>query len=305
MVKCEHNYRYTQGYFFCTKCGNRQYGQGRYYDYPNEDQEELMASVKPIKNRHVHRSHKTRKIIGTMFVFFVIGIGGFLVINPTILDDSRIQEVTKTIGISDVINALQDMLMSINAESYIDKMQIMLENMMQTMLEYTMPGMLEKTIAQNELVEQNKNLILEEDYEFYIYKYTNDARTTNGLSHLRLNKDISKVARLHSYNMAENNFFKHVNPDGESPTDRGNVLGVSCVKHYEGYYTMGLGENIHKIPKGHSYIKNQFKQNAQFIVDGWMDSPGHRKNILNDKYEQIGIGVRIFNSNVYSTQNFC
>ena len=81
------------------------------------------------------------------------------------------------------------------------------------------------------------------------------------------------------------------------------------------HITPGLAENIYQnnlydsvtyyngIP---SYDWNTQEEIAQSTVEGWMDSPGHRKNILTSSYDREGIGVAIAtNDKVYITQDFC
>ena len=115
--------------------------------------------------------------------------------------------------------------------------------------------------------------------------------------------------------MAANNFFSHNNRQGQSPTDRGLAMGFDCRRDYPGYYTYGLAENIWQ---GYTYgsittiafitRKNYLSDDeiALRSVSGWMDSPGHRENILTRRYTDSGIGVAITEDDkVYATQNFC
>lgn len=142
----------------------------------------------------------------------------------------------------------------------------------------------------------------EMEYEYFIHEYTNNQRVRHGLEPLYLDDDISNVARFHSQDMLSRDFFDHNNLDGQTPTDRGNILGVSCVKNYISHYTQGLGENIFYLE---GYRVDDVMENSKIIVDGWMDSLGHRENILGRDYDQIGIGVKFSDFKIYATQNFC
>jgi len=115
--------------------------------------------------------------------------------------------------------------------------------------------------------------------------------------------------------MAKNNYFSHVNLRGLDPTGRGSQVGYSCYKNYGSYYTTGIAENIFQnnlydsvtyyngVP---SYDWSSQEEIAQSTVNGWMNSPGHRQNILTSTYDSQGIGVAIAaDDKVYITEDFC
>jgi uncharacterized protein YkwD len=112
--------------------------------------------------------------------------------------------------------------------------------------------------------------------------------------------------------MARNNYFSHINLQGFDPTGRGNQGGYSCYKNYGSYYITGIAENIFQTQ--HSTTYNGITVNelvpletiAQSTVNGWMNSPGHRQNILTTTYDSQGIGVAISSDKkVYVTEDFC
>ncbi|KCZ73512.1 hypothetical protein ANME2D_00580 [Candidatus Methanoperedens nitroreducens] len=148
-----------------------------------------------------------------------------------------------------------------------------------------------------------------------IHELINEKRQQNGLSTLEYDPDIANIARNNSQDMADNDYFDHINPDGENPTDRGIKSGYRCFKYYGSYYTYGLAENLYKgylyssiiyYKDFTSYNWNTPEEIAQSAVNGWMDSPGHRKNILKPTYDREGIGVAIASDmRVLVTQNFC
>ncbi len=107
---------------------------------------------------------------------------------------------------------------------------------------------------------------------------TNAERERNGVSPLRWDSELQAIARAHSKDMAENNYFAHKNNEGEGVTQRGINAGYRCVKPS----SIGLGENI-------SYATGPFS--AEETVRGWMDSPGHRSNMLDVYYDRIGVGI--------------
>ena len=127
---------------------------------------------------------------------------------------------------------------------------------------------------------------------------------------------IRLIARSHSEDMAVQDYFAHRSPEGLSPTDRGQKEGYNCRKDYGSYYTYGLAENIHQgwlydsysTRNGRiaSYTWFTMEGLAQTAVGGWMESRGHRENILKTTYDRTGIGVAVAeDGKVYFTQNFC
>lgn len=107
-------------------------------------------------------------------------------------------------------------------------------------------------------------------FEQEVIRLVNVARRENGLSALTHNWELSRVARYKSQDMADNRYFSHTSPTYGSPFQMIKNFGIS-------YRT--AGENIaagQRTPKA--------------VVDAWMNSSGHRANILNASYTQIGVG---------------
>jgi len=148
-----------------------------------------------------------------------------------------------------------------------------------------------------------------------IHNLVNQERRNTGLGTLAFDEKLAEIARSHSLNMAKNSFFSHYDQNGRDPTDRASSVGYSCYKDYGAYYTEGIAENIFQnnlydsvtyiygIP---SYDWNSQSEIAQSTVEGWMNSPGHRENILTAAYDKEGIGVAISSDDrVYITEDFC
>lgn len=148
------------------------------------------------------------------------------------------------------------------------------------------------------------------ELEFEVHRLINVERINKGLKPLNWDERIAQIAREHSKDMVNRNFFSHDNPEGKDPTDRGNNHGYYCRKDYGSYYTYGLAENIAQTPI-HSNVlgcgsTTTLKTLANCIVDGWMKSAGHRENILTNTYTETGIGIAFSERDIaYSTQNFC
>ncbi|MCB9895159.1 MAG: hypothetical protein H6839_11965 [Planctomycetes bacterium] len=100
----------------------------------------------------------------------------------------------------------------------------------------------------------------------------NQERANVGVAPLTMNAACSQVAYDHSWDMDHRDFFSHTNPDGDSPFDRMANAGVTY---------SAAGENI---AAGYS--------SPASVMAGWMNSAGHKANILNANFTEIGIGVR-------------
>lgn len=107
-------------------------------------------------------------------------------------------------------------------------------------------------------------------YEAEVVRLVNEARQENGLQPLTANASVSQVARAKSKDMVDLHYFSHTSPTYGTPFQMLTSFGVS-------YRT--AGENI-------AYGQHT----PQEVMTGWMNSPGHRANILNSTYTQIGVG---------------
>ena len=147
------------------------------------------------------------------------------------------------------------------------------------------------------------------------HQLINAERVKHGLSPLEHIEQIRLIARSHSEDMEERGYFSHDTPEGLDPTDRGRNAGYDCRKDYGLYFRFGLAENIHQswLASSTTYVNsvafhdwNTLEELAINAVDGWMNSKGHRENILDSAYDRTGMGVAIADDGkVYFTQNFC
>ena len=138
------------------------------------------------------------------------------------------------------------------------------------------------------------------DIEHHIHLYTNEQRTYGGLHPLERIRAIDGIARGHSEDMVERRFFSHYNLEGLDQTARGEMAGYRCLKatHH------GMAENIFQHNEMGRYDTSE--DAARDTVSWWMDSPGHRANIMDPAYDRIGVGVAMDDrGTVYATQNFC
>lgn len=131
------------------------------------------------------------------------------------------------------------------------------------------------------------------------------------MSVLSQDVQLAAIARAHSEDMALNNYFEHENLAGQSAADRGNAVGYRCFKDFGSFYTEGISENIFQgwmyssfNSRGRNYVT--LEEIAFRIVDEWMNSQGHRENILTETYDREGIGIGIgAEESVWVTQNSC
>jgi len=86
-----------------------------------------------------------------------------------------------------------------------------------------------------------------------------------------LSGTLAGVALGHASDMAEKNYFEHVDPAGHSPADRVRAVG---------YSEKLVGENIAFGPKS-----------VDEVVQGWLDSPGHCENIMDPRFAEMGLGL--------------
>jgi uncharacterized protein YkwD len=143
----------------------------------------------------------------------------------------------------------------------------------------------------------------------------NKERRKFGLSLLEWKETLADIARIHSQDMAKRNYFSHYSPEGRDFFYRYGQKGFTCGVHvgrtiYQGGENIALNHLYDSVTTVNgvatSYDWNSQNKIAETTVQGWMKSPGHRKNILTPYFKSEGIGVAITpDGKVYITQNFC
>ena len=103
-----------------------------------------------------------------------------------------------------------------------------------------------------------------------VVRLVNEIRKENGLKPLAQDWQLARVARYKSQDMSDLGYFSHTSPTYGSPFNMMKSFGISY---------RSAGENIAR-----GYMT------AEAVVNGWMNSPGHRANILNSTYTHIGVG---------------
>lgn len=107
-------------------------------------------------------------------------------------------------------------------------------------------------------------------YEQQVVTLTNNERAKYGLQPLKIDLKVSEVARLKSSDMKNNGYFSHTSPTYGSPFDMMKQFGIQY---------RAAGENI-----------AMGQRSPQEVVNAWMNSEGHRKNILSSNFTHIGVG---------------
>jgi uncharacterized protein YkwD len=116
-----------------------------------------------------------------------------------------------------------------------------------------------------------------------VLNLVNEERAKVGCSPVAANSALADLAARFSDDMAARGFFDHTDPDGKTPWDRASAAGISDLG----------GENI---ARGQA--------DAAAVMQAWMNSPGHRANILNCDFKTLGVGVHMGPGGPWWTQDF-
>lgn len=119
--------------------------------------------------------------------------------------------------------------------------------------------------------------------EAQVVDLVNAERATAGCGPVVADAGLAGVARAHSQDMRDRGYFSHTTPEGLSPWDRAAAAGVS-------------GASAENIAQGYA--------DAAAVMAGWMDSPGHRANILDCSSTRLGVGVALGPGGPWWTQLF-
>lgn len=119
----------------------------------------------------------------------------------------------------------------------------------------------------------------DESMEQEVLVLVNAVRQEHGLQPLTLHPDLSRAARYHAKDMKQDSYFEHDSMDRMTNGSLKKLFNFSTRLHRFANISGGWGENI-----------AQGQRSAQSVMYSWMQSTGHRQNILNPKYRYIGIG---------------
>jgi len=144
-----------------------------------------------------------------------------------------------------------------------------------------------------------------------IHELVNEEREARGIPSLSYDEQLSEVAVSHSEDMLDRSYYSHTSPGGDGHPERYREHGYNCAG--------SSGENILKSwaltdvegPDGNTVRYDSEEALAAGAVAEWMNSSGHREQILNQRFDVQGIGVAIGNDSAYGgrvvfiTENFC
>ncbi|KER09232.1 MAG: hypothetical protein HY22_12755 [[Candidatus Thermochlorobacteriaceae] bacterium GBChlB] len=139
--------------------------------------------------------------------------------------------------------------------------------------------------------------------EYHIFRLTNDERRKHGLAPFKYDARLHKSARRHSIEMITLDYFSH-----DSPTEKNKTVSMRIEQ--QGYRWRACSENISASSGSSSRAlpPQRYDDVAKGIVDGWMNSTGHRANILQTDATDMGVGVAVvYTEKSYrlkATQNF-
>ena len=141
---------------------------------------------------------------------------------------------------------------------------------------------------ENQSAQVSENFLREVEQQ--IFKKVNEERSKAGVKELAYNNTMEKYARNKSLDMGKRGYFDHKDPEG-------NLITVSMKN--DGVTYSAWAENI-------AYIEGTMDSStlANSFMNNWMNSQGHRQNILSASYDSIGIGVYKIGNKVYATQEF-
>lgn len=120
-------------------------------------------------------------------------------------------------------------------------------------------------------------------FEDRVLVIVNNERAAAGCGPVRADSPLRDLARAHSKDMADRDYFSHNTPEGKTPWDRASAAGVNYL----------AAENI---ARG--------QQTPESVMDAWMNSDGHRRNILNCSFTKLGVGVQTGSGGPWWTQEF-
>ena len=255
---------------YCSKCG---------YKFEKFDDKICRLCGSTSKSRNVSSSRyqkpkKSRKKFTLLFIpILVIGVI-FGISNFNLLDQEFINTPNELTSIETI----------------------------QTKIQQTTDGIVKKIEEEQTKIEEDRRIADQKHIDNItkkVHVLINNERVSHGLTPLSWNSKIAQAALNHSNDMASRNYFEHNSPEGYDFSWRYAQVGFSCSVTY-GNMIYGGGENI-------MFLEGYYGVDtiAAETVNGWMNSPGHRANILTPHFQSQGIGTNDSGNQVYVTQNFC
>ncbi|MDD1724140.1 MAG: CAP domain-containing protein [Methanospirillum sp.] len=142
-----------------------------------------------------------------------------------------------------------------------------------------------------------------------ILNKTNENRRNAGVPDLVPDDTLSRIAGNYAKNLAETGSLSHIDRSGKDPAERARDAGYPVTKEIEGGIREGIGENLAYVGTGMvagiGYVDPTSSEAISgAIINGWMKSPGHRKNILDPLADRFGVGLSWNGKYYYAVQEF-
>lgn len=142
-----------------------------------------------------------------------------------------------------------------------------------------------------------------------LLKKTNENRRNASVRDLVPDDTLSRIAENYAKTLAETGFLSHTDRSGKGPAERAQEAGYPVTKQIEGGIREGIGENLAYVGTGMvagiGYVDpTSGEAIADAIMNGWMNSPGHRKNILDPLADRFGVGLVRNEKYYYAVQEF-
>jgi uncharacterized protein YkwD len=160
-----------------------------------------------------------------------------------------------------------------------------------------------------------QNLPPRRPVEQLVHAHVNQVRERHGVSELSFDEELRGIARSHSEDMAEREYFSHTSPEGASFADRYREHGYDCRvpvgprRHANGAENIAMRAFSTRRWRRPARRTQTPPEISRGTVEGWLDSRGHRENMLDSNWRRQGIGVAAVERgrriHVYVTQNFC
>lgn len=155
-----------------------------------------------------------------------------------------------------------------------------------------------------------------------LHRTVNRVRRRYDRAPLTWSDSLHRLAQSHSRDMAQRSYFSHTSPGGVGPAQRASRRGFPSARSLGDTLRIGIGENLFRTYRYDGYrdvyeqrgdeprrrVRRTYdwksaQQIARETVEGWLQSPPHRRGLLSRKYRRHGLGVALTEKRVYVTQN--
>lgn len=139
-----------------------------------------------------------------------------------------------------------------------------------------------------------------------VHEEINERRADEGEEPLETDVTVASVARAHSADMNDRDYFDHQTPGGDGPLDRFSTVADYCHVYGENIARTWLDRNVRDPTSGTVDTYETVDELAEGLVEQWMNSPPHRDGLLDPNWERTGVGIYLSDDGeVFATQNFC